>query len=69
MAVSHLARAIRESATLALNERAALLAAQGQPVIHLGGGEPKNKVPLSAIVSSAARLTSGDVKYVPTDGT
>jgi len=69
MAVSHLARAIRESATLVLNERAALLAAQGQPVIHLGGGEPKNKVPLSAIVSSAARLTSGDVKYVPTDGT
>ena len=69
MAVSHLARAIRESATLALNERAALLAAQGQPVIHLGGGEPKNKVPLSAIVSSSARLTGGDVKYVPTDGT
>ena len=69
MAVSHLARAIRESATLALNERAALLAAQGQAVIHLGGGEPKNKVPLSAIVSSSARLTGGDVKYVPTDGT
>jgi aspartate aminotransferase len=69
MAVSHLARAIRESATLALNERAAKLAAQGQAVIHLGGGEPKNKVPLSAIVSSSARLTGGDVKYVPTDGT
>ena len=69
MAVSHLARAIRESATLALNERAAQLAAQGQAVIHLGGGEPKNKVPLSAIVSSSARLTGGDVKYVPTDGT
>jgi aspartate aminotransferase len=69
MAVSHLARAIRESATLALNERAAQLAAQGQAVIHLGGGEPKNKVPLAAIVSSSARLTGGDVKYVPTDGT
>ena len=60
MAVSHLARSIRESATLALNERAADLAAHGQPVIHLGGGEPKNKAPLAAIVSSAARLTSGD---------
>jgi aspartate aminotransferase len=69
MAVSHLARSIRESATLALNERAADLAAHGQPVIHLGGGEPKNQVPLAAIVSSAARLTSGNVKYVPTDGT
>jgi aspartate aminotransferase len=69
VAVSVLARSIRESATLALNERAALLARQGRPVIHLGGGEPKNKVPLAAIVSSSARLTSGDVKYVPTDGT
>jgi len=69
VATSILARSIRESATLALNERAALLAEHGQPVIHLGGGEPKNKVPLAAIVSSSARLTSGNVKYVPTDGT
>src|SRR5690606_16781663 len=29
----------------------------------------KNKVPITAILSSAAKLTSGDVKYVPTDGT
>jgi aspartate aminotransferase len=38
-------------------------------VIHLGGGEPKNKVPIGAILGSANRLRSGDVKYVPTDGT
>lgn len=67
--MSQLARSIRESATLTLNERARLLADQGQQVIHLGGGEPKNKVPVPAILSSAARLRSGDVKYVPTDGT
>ena len=69
MSISHLARSIGESATLKLNERAKLLADQGQPVIHLGGGEPKNKVPITAILSSATKLTSGDVKYVPTDGT
>jgi aspartate aminotransferase len=69
MASSVLGRSIRPSATLALNERAALLAAQGQPVVHLGGGEPKNKVPLSAVVAAGARLTSGDVKYAPTAGT
>jgi aspartate aminotransferase len=69
MGISQLARSIRESATLTLNERAKLLADQGQQVIHLGGGEPKNKVPVPAILSSAARLRSGDVKYVPTDGT
>jgi aspartate aminotransferase len=69
MTISHLARSIGESATLKLNERARQLAEQGQPVIHLGGGEPKNKVPITAILSSASKLTSGDVKYVPTDGT
>lgn len=69
MSISQLARSIGESATLRLNERAKLLSDQGQPVIHLGGGEPKNKVPITAILSSAARLTAGDVKYVPTDGT
>jgi aspartate aminotransferase len=69
MTISHLARSIGESATLKLNERAKLLADQGQPVVHLGGGEPKNKVPMTAILSSAAKLTAGDVKYVPTDGT
>jgi len=69
MSISHLARSIGESATLKLNERAKLLVDQNQPVIHLGGGEPKNKVPLTAILHSAARLTTGDVKYVPTDVT
>jgi aspartate aminotransferase len=69
MTVSLLARSIAESATLTLNERAALLRQHGQPVIHLGGGEPKNKVPIGAIVGSAALLRSGDVKYVPADGT
>ena len=69
MPASQLSRSIRESATLALNERAKALADQGRQVIHLGGGEPKNKVPLPAIVGSATRLASGDVKYVPVDGT
>jgi aspartate aminotransferase len=69
MMISRLARSVGESPTLMLNERAKLLADLGQPVIHLGGGEPKNKAPLSAITASAARLTAGDVKYSPTDGT
>jgi aspartate aminotransferase len=36
--------------------------------MHLGAGEPKNKTPIAAILSSAAKLVNGDVKYVPTDG-
>ena len=69
VSTSILARSIRESATLALNERAKQLADRSQPVIHLGGGEPKNKAPFAAVIGAAARLTAAEVKYVPTDGT
>jgi aspartate aminotransferase len=68
MSLSKLARSIAESPTLALNEEARLLRERGEPVIHLGIGEPKNKTPINAILSSAAKLTSGEVKYTPTDG-
>jgi aspartate aminotransferase len=69
MSVSELASAIIESPTLRLNEEARLLRERGEPVIHLGIGEPKNKTPIQAILSSAAKLSQGDVKYCPSDGT
>ena len=68
MSLSQLARAIAESPTLRLNEAARILREKGEPVINLGIGEPKNKAPINAILQGAARLTSGDVKYTPTDG-
>ncbi len=68
MSVSELAGSIIESPTLRLNEEARLLRERGEPVIHLGIGEPKNKTPIPALLSSAARLTQADVKYCPTDG-
>jgi aspartate aminotransferase len=68
MSISQLARSIAESPTLSLNEQARLLREKGEAVIHLGIGEPKNKAPIAAILSSAAKLTSGDIKYTPTDG-
>ncbi len=68
MSLSHLARSIAESPTLRLNEEARLLRERGEPVIHLGIGEPKNKAPLSAILGAAGKLIAGDVKYTPTDG-
>jgi len=68
MKLSKLASEIAESPTLALNEEARLLRERGEAVIHLGIGEPKNKTPISAILSSAAKLTSGEVKYTPADG-
>lgn len=68
MKLSKLALDIAESPTLSLNEEARLLRERGEAVIHLGIGEPKNKTPINAILASAARLTSGEVKYTPADG-
>jgi aspartate aminotransferase len=68
MSLSQLASSIAESPTLRLNEEAAKLRERGEAVIHLGIGEPKNKTPINAIISSASRLNSGEVKYTPSDG-
>ena len=65
MSISRLASSINESPTLALNEKARLLRVKGDPVIHLGGGEPKNKAPVTAVLGSAAKLRAGDIKYAP----
>jgi aspartate aminotransferase len=68
MSVSILAKSIPQSPTLKLTEQARLLREKGEAVIHLGAGEPKNKAPLAAILSSAAKLNAADVKYTPADG-
>jgi aspartate aminotransferase len=69
MSLSQIARQIAPSPTLALNEEARVLREKGEAVIHLGAGEPKNKAPIAAILSCAAKLTAGDIKYTPTEGT
>jgi aspartate aminotransferase len=69
MNISRLARAIAESPTFALNEEARLLRERGEPVINMSIGEPKNKTPITAILSSATKLSGGDIKYTPPDGT
>jgi aspartate aminotransferase len=68
MSLSRLAESIAESPTLKLNEEARVLRGQGEDVINLGIGEPKNRTPIPAILSAAAKLSAGDVKYTPTDG-
>ena len=69
MSLSIIAQTIQESATLKLNERAALLKAMGEPLIHLGGGEPKSKAPIDAIMHAVGNLNSGETRYAPADGT
>lgn len=68
MSLSQLAQSISESPTLKLNETAALLRDRGEPVIHLGGGEPKSRTPIDAIISCTSILNTGEVRYTPADG-
>jgi len=68
MSLSQIAKTISASPTLALNEKAAILREKGDPVIHLGGGEPKSRAPMDAIVSAASLLNSAEVRYAPADG-
>ncbi|MEO8354635.1 MAG: aminotransferase class I/II-fold pyridoxal phosphate-dependent enzyme [Chloroflexota bacterium] len=68
MKLSKLASEIAESPTFALNEEARLLRERGEAVINLGIGEPRNKTPIAAVLASAAKLTSGEIKYTPPDG-
>ena len=68
MSLSQLARSIKESPTLKLNETAALLRDKGEPVIHLGGGEPKSKTPIDAILQCTSLLNTGEIRYTPADG-
>ncbi|MGQ9832830.1 MAG: hypothetical protein ACUVRJ_03375 [Candidatus Villigracilaceae bacterium] len=46
MSLSQIASALPVSPTIAISEEARLLREKGEPVIHLGIGEPKNKTPL-----------------------
>ncbi|MEN6511494.1 MAG: pyridoxal phosphate-dependent aminotransferase [Chloroherpetonaceae bacterium] len=69
MSISLIARDIKESATLMINEKAAILREKGEPIIHLGGGEPKSKAPISAILAATSVINSGEVRYTPADGT
>ena len=68
MSISQIARTIGQSATLKLNETAAILRDKGDPVIHLGGGEPKSKCPMDALVTTAGKLNTGEIRYTPPDG-
>ncbi len=68
MSISLIGKSIGESVTLKLNETAAILRDKGDPVIHLGGGEPKSKAPLDALVAASGLLNSGELRYAPADG-
>ena len=68
MSISLIGKSIHESATLKLNEKAAILKKKGEPIIHLGGGEPKSKTPIDALLTAVGHLNAGEIRYTPADG-
>jgi aspartate aminotransferase len=68
MHLSRLAMSVGQSATLKLNELANDLKAEGKPVIHLGGGEPEEKIPQGAYDASLKKLDTRSVRYTATGG-
>lgn len=68
MNISQIAKSIKPSPTLLLNEKAAILKQKGDPVIHLGGGEPKTKPPFDALLAASSLLNSGEIRYTPAEG-
>lgn len=68
MSLSLIAKSVGASPTLKLNEKAAILREKGDPVIHLGGGEPKSQAPMDAILAASSLLNTAEVRYAPADG-
>jgi len=68
MHLSRIARSINESVTLELNATAARLRKQGEPVIHLGGGEPVSLAPEGAVTSAEPLFRSRAIRYAPASG-
>ncbi|MBP7864450.1 MAG: pyridoxal phosphate-dependent aminotransferase [Acidobacteria bacterium] len=69
MSISRMASALAESPTLKLNARAKQLKDKGEPIIHLGAGEPKSKVPPDAVRAATEHLATGEVRYTASGGT
>ena len=68
-ALSKLAQQIGDSPTLKINGAARALKAAGEPVVHLGGGEPTYPAPQAAVDAIIAKAKSRKIKYTPSSGT
>ena len=68
MQLSNLSKIIGDSPTLKLNAKAAALKKAGEPIVHLGGGEPVELAPKGAVEAMLKKVQSGKIKYSPASG-
>ena len=69
MNLSKKAMAISESLTLAIDEKAKKLKAEGRDIIGFGAGEPDFDTPEHIIEAGKAALDQGITRYTPSSGT
>ena len=69
ISLSKLAKTIGDSPTLKINAKARALKVAGEPVIHLGGGEPTYPAPQAAVDAIIKKAQSRKIKYTPSSGT
>ena len=69
LSLSHRVQTVGDSPTLAINAKARALKAAGEPVVHLGGGEPTYPAPMAAVEALIAKAQSRKIKYTPSSGT
>lgn len=60
---------LRESATIAVSQRAKALRAQGRTIIDLGAGEPDFETPQPIRAAAQAAIDAGATRYTATQGT
>jgi len=59
---------LRESATIAVSQRARALKAEGRPIIDLGAGEPDMDTPRFIREAGKGAIDAGHTHYTPTEG-
>jgi aspartate aminotransferase len=59
---------LRESATIAVSQRARALRAEGRPIIDLGAGEPDFPTPQFILQAATRALQEGATKYTAVEG-
>ena len=60
---------LRESATIAVSQRAKALRAEGRAIIDLGAGEPDFDTPLPIRRAAQRAIDNGATRYTATQGT
>ena len=67
--LSNRVQKIKPSATLAVNDKAKQLKAQGVQIVSMGSGEPDFDTPVNIQKAATQAIGAGETRYTAVDGT